>query len=68
MESTIEEQLKLIEPETGRVLMTVCLNLTLFFRGASTPEKRQAILAIFAEYQQLMQGKLNWTTNPQTGA
>ncbi|SHF25055.1 type VI immunity family protein [Vibrio gazogenes] len=68
MDPTLEQQLRLMDSKGQRVLMTVCLNLTMFFRGGNTPEKRQAILAMLTEYQQMMQGKLNFTTNPQTGS
>lgn len=68
MDPTLEQQLRLMDSKDQRVLMTVCLNLTLFFRGGNTPEKRQAILAMLTDYRQMMQGKLNFTTNPQTGS
>lgn len=64
----LEQQLKLIDDKDQRVLMTVCLNMTLFFTGSHTAEKRQAILTMFSDYQTMMDGKLNFTTNPQTGA
>ncbi|SHO55214.1 type VI immunity family protein [Vibrio quintilis] len=67
MEPTLEQQLQLIEPGSQQILMTVCLNVTLFFEGGYEKSKREAILSMFADYQQMMAGQLNFTTNPQTG-
>ncbi|NRD72167.1 DUF3396 domain-containing protein [Shewanella sp. VB17] len=67
-DSSLEEQLRLVCPETGTVLMSTCLNVSFYFRDANSPEKRQAVLNILSDYQTMMADKLNWTTNPQTGA
>ena len=67
MEQQLEEQLKLVDEKDQRVLMTECLNLTLFFTEGYTLEKRQSILSMLSDYQIMMDGQLNFTTNPQTG-
>jgi len=64
----LEDSLRLTDPVSGRVLMSVCLNVTLFFREGMTQQKRQAMLDMLDDYQTMMDGKINFTTNPQTGA
>ncbi len=68
MQQTLEQKLKLIDEHDNRVLMTVCLNLTLYFKEGYQKDKRDAILAMLSDYQAMMQGKLNFTTNPHTGS
>ena len=51
----------------GEVLMTLCLNLTLFFENAFEADTRQAILDMLSDYQRMMGDRIHFTTNPQTG-
>ena len=67
IDSSLEQQLRLVCPHTGTVLMSTCLSVSFYFRDANTPEKRQAVLNILTDYQTMMAGRINWTTNPQTG-
>ena len=52
----------------GDVLLNFCYNITLYSLDMSAPQQREAVLAIFDEYAALYGPRMNWTTNPNTGA
>ncbi|MBF8224044.1 type VI immunity family protein [Halomonas sp. 328] len=60
------DQLLTVETDNG-VLFKICLGVALSFTGSQQQEKRQAVLEILADYQDLVGDQLTWTTNPTTG-
>ena len=53
---------------TGTILLTYSFNISLYSLDMSTPQQKEAVLAIFDEYAALYGSRLNWTTNPVSGA
>ena len=52
---------------TGTVLLNYSFNISLYSLDMSTPQQKEAVIAIFDEYAALYGTSLNWTTNPVSG-
>ena len=52
---------------SGDVLLTYSFNITLYSLDMSTPQQKEAVLAIFDDYAALYGSRMNWTTNPVSG-
>ena len=50
----------------GDILLNFCYNISLYSLDLSTPQQKEAVLAIFDEYVSLYGPRLNWTSNPVT--
>lgn len=58
----------LVLEHKGNILLNYCFNITLYAPELTSPQRREALLTIFDEYTALYGPRLNWTTNPATGA
>lgn len=49
------------------ILLTYSFNISLYSLDMSTPQQKEAVIAIFDEYAALYGSRMNWTTNPVSG-
>ena len=49
------------------VLLNYSFNISLYSLDMSTPQQKEAVIAIFDEYASLYGSRMNWTTNPVSG-
>ena len=49
------------------VLLNYSFNISLYSLDMSTPQQKEAVLAIFDDYAALYGSRMNWTTNPVSG-
>ena len=63
-----EASKKLVFEWKGDVLLNFCYSITLYAPDLSAPQRKEAVLAIFDDYVSLYGARMNWTTNPVSGA
>lgn len=63
-----EASKKLVFEWKGDVLLNFCYSITLYAPDLSAPQRKEAVLAIFDDYVSLYGARMNWMTNPVSGA
>ena len=49
------------------IILTYSFNITLYSLNMSTPQQKEAVIAIFDDYAALYGSRMNWSTNPVSG-
>ena len=64
---TAIEEIGTIPYNDKNSMLTLALSVTWYFNGLCTRQAKEAVLTVFDEYCQLVEGKIRWTSNPNTG-